>query len=115
MNRLKRKCLIKILINVIHSCLEANYLKYVDFFLSIAYSIIQQQRAIEFFNDKLFLDYEYGCYLLMTGDQKEGQKLIKNVIVIFSLSGHDDLDKFQQNYNKIIIKINKAENESKYF
>jgi Rgg/GadR/MutR family transcriptional activator len=110
-NRLKKHYLINTLINVIYFCLEENYLKYVKFFLDNAYSLIAQPQIIEYIGGKLFLDYEYGYYLLMNGEQKKGQKIMSNVIAIFSLSGHDVLaDKFQQIYNEAIIKITKDKN-----
>jgi len=108
-NNLKKHRLIQLLSDVSHYCLDEGCLTYVQYFLEIAYSLaLNPTRLSEHIGDNLFLDYEYGRYLLMTGDKKDGLKMMGNTITVLSMCGYKDLvDKFQQNYNETIIKLDK--------
>jgi Rgg/GadR/MutR family transcriptional activator len=107
-NNLKKHRLIQALINVIHYCLDEGHLTYVELFLTTAYSLILKPRLQEHIGDNLFLDYEYGRYLLIAENKKDGLKIMRDTISAFSVCGYEDLaDKFQQNYNETIIKLDK--------
>jgi hypothetical protein len=73
----------------------------VDLFLTTAFSLLSDPRSIKHIGDRLLLNYEYGCYLLMSGNEQGGKKMIKNVISTFLLCGHENLtDKLQQSYDE---------------
>jgi hypothetical protein len=76
----------------------------VDLFLTTAFSLLSDPRSIKHIGDRLLLNYEYGCYLLISGKKQDGKKMMRNVISILLLCGQEDLaDKFQQSYDEIII------------
>ncbi|MDR0615062.1 MAG: helix-turn-helix domain-containing protein [Lactobacillales bacterium] len=108
-NNLKKHRLIQVLNNVIHYCLDEGHLAYVEYFLKTVFSLVlRPTRLPEHIGDSIFLDYEYGRYLLIAENKKDGLKIMRDTINALSMCGYEDLaNKFQQNYNETIIKLDK--------
>ncbi|MDR1012693.1 MAG: hypothetical protein LBL38_00305 [Lactobacillales bacterium] len=102
----KKKCLIKTLANALFFFMKNDYLKDIPFFLDAGYSLLPKHKLFSFDNEKRYLNFMHGFYLLIIGKEEEGRQIMMDIIhQLLAIGNKLIASQFHRCYDEAIIKL----------